>query len=64
MVAIAQSEVYSEVSIVVPHIKLMLEVCLWLAQDKDGVVEDSLKIKAITFLGRLTSQVHDCTCAL
>merc|ERR1719210_1800729 len=44
----------SEVTIVVPHIKPMVELCLRLAQDKEGKVEDSLKIKAVTFLGRLT----------
>lgn len=44
----------SEVSIVVPHIKPMVEMCLKLAQDPLGKVDDALKIKAITFLGRLT----------
>ena len=44
----------SEAAIVVPHIKPMVELCLRLAQDKEGKVEDSLKIKAVTFLGRLT----------
>merc|ERR1719309_854184 len=44
----------SEVAIVVPHIKPMVELCLKFAQDKDSNVEDGLKIKAVTFLGRLT----------
>merc|ERR1719369_2019835 len=44
----------SEVAIVVPHIKPIVELCLRFAQDKEGKVEDSLKIKAVTFLGRLT----------
>merc|ERR1719210_1270617 len=44
----------SEVAIVVPHIKPMVELCLRLAQDPEGKIEDSLKIKAVTFLGRLT----------
>jgi len=44
----------SEVSIVVPHIKPMVELCLRIGQDPQGNVEDGLKIKAITFLGRLT----------
>ena len=44
----------SEVAIVVPHIKPMVELCLRLAQVPEGKIEDSLKIKAVTFLGRLT----------
>jgi len=44
----------AEVAIVVPHIKPMVELCLRLAQDKEDKVEDALKIKAVTFLGRLT----------
>ena len=31
-----------------------MELCLRLAQDKEGKIEDSLKIKAVIFLGRLT----------
>ena len=44
----------SEVAIVFPHIKPIVELCLRLAQDKEGKIEDSLKIKAVIFLGRLT----------
>ena len=42
----------SEVAIVVPHIKPMVELCIRFAQDDK--VEEALKIKAVTFLGRLT----------
>lgn len=42
----------SEVTIVVPHIKPMVELCIRLAQNQD--LEDSLRVKAITFMGRLT----------
>jgi len=44
----------SEVSIVVPHIKPMVELCLKISQDQGGNVEDGLKIKAISFMGQLT----------
>ena len=43
-----------EVAIVFPHIKPIVELCLRLAQDKEGKIEDSLKIKVVIFLGRLT----------
>ena len=42
----------SEVTIVVPHIKPMVELCIRLAQNQQ--LDDSLRVKAITFLGRLT----------
>jgi len=42
----------SEVSIVVPHIKPMVELCLKLAAEQE--LDDALRIKAVTFLGRLT----------
>ena len=42
----------SEVTIVVPHIKPMVELCIRLSQNQD--LDDSLRVKAITFLGRLT----------
>jgi len=44
----------SEVSIVVPHIKPMVELCLRISQAQGGQVEDGLKIKAISFMGQLT----------
>lgn len=42
----------SEVAIVVPHIKPISELCLSIA--KEDQLEDAIRIKAITFLGRLT----------
>merc|ERR1740129_2221214 len=42
----------SEVAIVVPHIKPMVELCLKLAAEPE--LDDALRIKAVTFLGRLT----------
>ena len=42
----------SEVTIVVPHIKPMVELCIRLTQNEN--LEDSLRVKSITFLGRLT----------
>ena len=42
----------SEVAIVVPHIKPMVELCIKLAQNEE--MDDSLRIKSVTFLGRLT----------
>jgi len=42
----------SEVAIVVPHIKPMVELCMKLAQNEG--LDDSLRIKSVTFLGRLT----------
>merc|ERR1719187_369529 len=42
----------SEVAIIVPHIKPMVEICLKLAAEPD--LDDALRIKAVTFLGRLT----------
>jgi len=42
----------SEVTIVVPHIKPMVELCIRLSQNEN--LDDSLRVKSITFLGRLT----------
>ena len=42
----------SEVGIVVPQIKPMVELCIRLAQAPQ--LEDSLRVKALTFMGRLT----------
>eukprot|EP00092_Neocalanus_flemingeri_P005200 GFUD01005593.1.p1 GENE.GFUD01005593.1~~GFUD01005593.1.p1 ORF type:complete len:950 (+),score=322.92 GFUD01005593.1:135-2852(+) len=42
----------SEVAIVVPHIKPMVELCIRLSQNQE--LDDSLRIKSVTFLGRLT----------
>merc|ERR1719312_1930200 len=42
----------SEVAIVVPHIKPMVELCMKLAQNEG--LDDPIRIKAVTFLGRLT----------
>ena len=42
----------SEVGIVIPHIKPMVELCIRLAQASQ--LEDGLRVKAITFMGRLT----------
>ena len=42
----------SEVTIVVPHIKPMVELCIRLSQNTG--LDDSLRVKSITFLGRLT----------
>ena len=42
----------SEVTIVVPHIKPMVELCIRLSQNDQ--LDDSLRVKSITFLGRLT----------
>jgi len=41
-----------EVPIVVPHIKPMVELCIALAAEP--ALDDALRIKAVTFLGRLT----------
>jgi len=42
----------SEVAIVVPHIKPIVELCIRLSQNQD--MDDSIRIKCVTFLGRLT----------
>jgi len=42
----------SEVAIVVPHIKPMVELCIRFAQNEQ--MDDSIRMKAVTFLGRLT----------
>merc|ERR1719323_2546979 len=42
----------SEVTIVVPHIKPMVELCIRPSQNTG--LDDSLRVKSITFLGRLT----------
>lgn len=41
-----------EVGIVIPHVKPMVELCIALAAEQS--LEDPLRIKAVTFLGRLT----------
>ena len=41
-----------EVGIVIPHIKPMVELCIALAAEQN--LDDPLRIKAVTFLGRLT----------
>ena len=41
-----------EVGIVIPHIKPMVELCIGLASEQ--ALDDPLRIKAVTFLGRLT----------
>lgn len=42
----------SEVAIVVPHIKPIVELCIKVASNQE--MDDSLRIKCVTFLGRLT----------
>jgi len=41
-----------EVGIVIPHVKPMVELCIAIAGEQS--LDDALRIKAVTFLGRLT----------
>ena len=45
----------SEVAVVVPHIKPIIELCLIIAAQES--LEDNVRVKAISFLGRLTRYV-------
>ena len=46
----------SEVAVVVPHIKPIIELCLIIAAQES--LEDNVRVKAISFLGRLTRYVR------
>lgn len=42
----------SAVTVIIPHVKSLIELCLQLALDKE--VDDGVKVKAVSFIGWLT----------